>query len=93
MKRTTLYIVLNSLAAITLAFFTVDMIHQTRHAGDSGTEGWVIFSPIGTLTGLLPLILLLGIFIVDALWVLFCIIWLVKRTLHIKDKDNTLYFP
>jgi len=93
MKRIHIYAVLNVVVATALALLTVGTIHQTHHAGSAGINGWLIFSPVGTLTGLLPLVWLLGLFMVDALWVLFCIISLVKRILHIKDKDKTLYLP
>jgi hypothetical protein len=93
MKRAHLYLAFTLAAGIILTLLTINTIHQTRHMGSGGADGWLIFSPAGTLTGIMPLVWLLGLFIVDVLWLLFFIIWIIKHILHIKDGDNTLYLP
>ena len=84
---------LNIVVATALALLTIGTIHQTHHAGSDGVNGWLIFSPLGTLTGLAPLVWLLGLFILDTLLLLLYLMWAIRRMLHIKGKDNTLYLP
>jgi hypothetical protein len=93
MKRIYPYLALSVAITVALALITIDTIHDVRHMGDNGVSGWLIFSPVGTLTGAIPLMWLLGLLTIDGLWVLALVIWAIKHLTHSKGDDNTLYLP
>lgn len=64
-----------------------DIINGVRNVGHSELLGWLHLAGLG-FTAMLPLIFILC---VDAIWLWVFIVWLLRKVLHIKSKDNTLY--
>jgi hypothetical protein len=93
MRRFYATLLLNLIVASALAFLTIGTLHSIHHDGQTGSNGWLILSPLGALTGMMPIILLLLIFLADSLWALFFVLWILKKVFHIKSKDKTSIFP
>lgn len=93
MQRFHLTLLLNVIIGSTLAFVTTQTLRSLHHYDASGFAGWLICSPVGTLFGMLPLVLVFILLFADSFWVLFVVIWLCKRVFHINDDDNTLFLP
>jgi hypothetical protein len=92
MKRPHLILALNLILVAALVYLTIGAISLVR-VGAEGSNGWLVFSPVGTMTGMVPLIWLLIVFAADSIWLFFFITWILRRKLHIKGRDNTLRLP
>ncbi len=93
MKRWYIQLAILLLLGLGLASTTFDIIREVRGFGHSEILGWLSLSGSGvglSLGILLPLIFILSI---DAFWLIYFIIWLIKKKFHIESKDNTLNLP
>jgi len=93
MKRVYFTLGLNLIFACALAYITISTFQVLRYHGDKVLNGWLFFSPITAVVGLAPVVILIVVLAIDSLWLLFFVIWLLKRIFRIKDPDNTLYLP
>lgn len=91
MKRFYLTLLANLVFAALLAFLTIQSLALASGTSRNDMFGWLSLTPIGPASSLALVLLIVTSFALDFLWALFFIIWLIKKKLHIKDKDNTLY--
>lgn len=82
----------NILLGIGLTLLTIDTILAVKEVGNSELFG-IVSVASGPASGLSLTGLLLIVLTIDALWLLFFTVWLIKKWAHIKDDDNTLYLP
>jgi ABC-type amino acid transport system permease subunit len=81
------------LIGLFLAGLTIGVLDVVHDAGNSQLLGWLSLSDVGVVSGVSVFVLMLIVFGMDALWVVYMILWLLKRKLHIKNTDNTLHLP
>ncbi len=78
---------------LVLAGITFDLIRGLKDFGHSDILGALSLSGVGfgiSLGATLILIIVMGF---DAVWLLFFVVWVIKKKFHIKSDDNTLYLP
>jgi hypothetical protein len=83
----------NIIVGVLLAFFTYEILGLFSDVGNSDLFGWLSLSgaDVGASAGLMMLLaVVLG---ADILWVIFFILWLLKKKLHLENPDNTLRLP
>jgi hypothetical protein len=86
----------NLIFAGCLVFLTMECLHVLRSASHSDLFGWLDLTLVGPVASVALMLTLLLLLTADALWVLFFILWLLKKRLHIDDKkpkNRTLYLP
>lgn len=93
MKRWYVQLAILLVIGMFLASTTFDLIQELRHVGHSEVLGWLSLSGAGVGISFGAMLLLIFIFGIDASWLLFFVVWLIKKRSHIESKDNTLYLP
>lgn len=88
-----LILAINLLCAAVLALITLNALHLAGYKSPDALDSWLIYSPTASLIGMIPAVLLFLVFLLDSLWILFFVVWLIRRKFNIKSKNNTLYLP
>lgn len=68
---------------------TLAYLDYLQNATQTDEAGWIGLTGLGILS-MLPLLFLMG---VDLAWVLFALVWLIRKKMHINADDNSLYLP
>ena len=76
-----------------LTVTTIGVLGVVHDAGNNEVLQWLSLSSVGVGGGVGIFALLLVMFGVDALWIIYLVLWLLKRKLHIRRDDNTLRLP
>ena len=83
-------LIIQGVIGVVLAVLTMGVMGLVRDAAHNQMLGWLNLSGAGAEVGVGLMGLLLFILGVDILWVLFFILWLLKKKLRLKGPDNTL---
>jgi hypothetical protein len=73
-----------------LAVGTLIALRLYKNTAESDAFGWLSITPVapGASVGLLACLLV--ILIADALWVIYFILWLVRKKMHLDEPTKTL---
>lgn len=81
------------LVGLVLAFLTYGILGLFKDAGKNDVLGWLTLSGVGVGVSASMMITLAAVLGADILWLLFFVLWLLKRKLHLESPDNTLRLP
>ncbi|MET1033226.1 MAG: hypothetical protein ABWX94_01885 [Candidatus Saccharimonadales bacterium] len=85
-----LQLTLQSMVGLLLAWLT-RQVFISSNTIDGDQAGWLsLVNPTAGVAYFGLMLLLLGL---DIFWITFLILWLMRRKLHMKAKDKTLYLP
>lgn len=86
-------LVLFIFVGLVLAFFTYEVLGLFRDAGKNDLLGWLTLSGAGVSVSAGMMAMLAAVLGADILWLLFFVLWLLKRKFHLENPDNTLRLP
>jgi hypothetical protein len=92
-KKYYLQLLVIVLVSAILAYITIGLVQELHRNVNDELPGWLNLSGAGIVSGVSAIAALAIVIGADLLWFIFCILWLIKRKLHIKDKDKALYVP
>lgn len=90
-KKPYLQIALFVITGLLLAWFTIEVLQLFREGGSSQTATLIFIVNPGV--GISYLAVMLGVFALDLFWLLFFILWAVRRKLHIRKEGRALHLP
>ncbi len=93
MKRRYVQLASFLLIGLVLAGATYDLARELKGFGHSELLSALSLSGVGfglSVGAMLVLILILSF---DAIWLLYLVVWLIKKRFRITSDDNTLYLP
>lgn len=76
-----------------LAYLTYAALNVFKGTAESEIFGWLSISGAGVGSSVALIGLLAFVLGADILWLIFFLLWLLKKKMHLDNPDNTLHLP